>query len=58
MEQYVKLLKEYLEGKRNYTKTMFKITGTLFRGVSKGRFTYNEGLAEMYKLGGNCNVHK
>lgn len=52
MEKYVEDLKEFLGTKRNFTKTMFKITGTIIRGVQKGRFTYEQGLKALEKLGG------
>ncbi len=52
MEKYTNLLKGYLVERRNFTKTMFKIVGTIYRGVTKGRFTYEEGLKALQKLGG------
>lgn len=50
MEEYTEVLKGYLKGKRNYTKTMFKIMGTIWRGSEKGRFTLDEGLKALNKL--------
>lgn len=52
MEKRVELMIKYLGEQRNFTKTMFKISGTLYRGVTRGRFTYEEGIEAMYKLGG------
>ena len=56
MEKYVELLQKYLSGKRNFTKTMFKIAGTIYRGATKGRFTYEEGMAKLDALRGVTNV--
>jgi len=55
MEKYVELLKNYLNGKRDYTKTMFKIMATIYRGVNNGRFTLDDGLKAMKNLGGTAN---
>lgn len=55
MEEYVEVLKDYLQGKRDYTKIMFKISGALYRGVSNGRFTWEEGLKVM-RQGGTANA--
>lgn len=51
MEEYMKIFEEYLNGKRNYTKAMFKITSSLYRGVANNRFTFDEGLNAMKELG-------
>lgn len=50
MEKYVENLKEFLGAKRNFDKTMFKIAGTIYRGVNKGRFTVKQVLNELNKL--------
>lgn len=50
MEKCTEVLKEYLKGKRNYTKTMFKILGTIWRGSEKGRFTLDKGVKALNKL--------
>lgn len=52
MAEYTRQLQEFLGTKRNFSKTMFKITGTIIRGVNKGRFTYEQGLNALNKLGG------
>lgn len=44
MEEYMKSFKEYIGEQRNFTKTMFKIAGTLYRGVTNNRFTMEQGL--------------
>ncbi len=49
MEEYVKSLQEYLEGKRNFNKTMFKVAGTIYRGVTNKRFSIEKAIK---KLGG------
>lgn len=47
MEEYTDELKQYLKRNRNWSKTMFKIAGTLYRGVNKGRFTWEQGLNKL-----------
>ena len=37
MEEYTERLKQNLGKQRYLTKTMFKIAGTIYRGVTKGR---------------------
>lgn len=52
MEKYTEILKENIgEDRHTYTKTMFMIMGTIYRGVNNGRFTYEQGLSEIDKLG-------
>ena len=46
----MKLFKEYIKNDRHYTKTMFKIMGTLYRAVSKGRITWKQGFQEIKKM--------
>ena len=50
MEEYTNALKEYLKDRRNLKKTIFKIVGTIYRGVNKGRFTLDEGLTALKSL--------
>ena len=50
VEEYTEVLKDYLKGKRNYTKTMFKVMGTIWRGSEKGRFTLDEGINVLNKI--------
>lgn len=53
MEEYMRLFKDYIgEDRHTYTKTMFKIMGTLYRVVSKGRITWEQGLEKLNSLGG------
>lgn len=52
MEEYTNLLKEYLDKDRNWTKNVFKIMGTIYRGVKKDRFTYEQGIKAIERLGG------
>lgn len=49
MTEYTRLLKEYLGEQRTFTKTMFKIAGTIYRDVNNNRFTVEQALN---KLGG------
>ena len=50
MEEYMILFKEYIkEDRHTYTKSMFKIMGSLYREVSKGRITWEQGLQELKK---------
>lgn len=51
MEEYVKSLQEYLEGKRNFNKTMFKVAGTIYRGVNKNRFTIEKAFSKLNNRG-------
>ena len=53
MEEYTNELKQCLEKNRDWTRTMFKIAGTIYRGVTKGRFTIEQGLNKLDNLGGN-----
>lgn len=50
MEEYVDSLKEYLGSRRNLTKKVYVIVGTLYRGVTRGRFTYEQGLNKLNSL--------
>lgn len=52
MEEYMDLFKDYIG---EDTKTMFKIMGTLYRAVSKGRITWEQGLQKLNSLGGATN---
>lgn len=42
MEKYVKLIKEYLGGKRNIEKTVFYLVGRIYRGINNNRFTWKQ----------------
>ena len=55
MEEYLKLLQECLAGKRYLTKTMFKISATIYRGVKNGRFSYDDGMKAINELGSAVN---
>lgn len=50
MEEYTHELKQHLDKNRNWTKTMFKIAGTIYRGVNNNRFTVEQGLNALNKL--------
>lgn len=49
MAEYTNKLQEFLGKQRHFTKTMFKIAGTIYRGVNNNRFTVEQALS---KLGG------
>lgn len=40
MEEYVKLTKEYLNGRRNMGKKVFYLMGRVYRGINNSRFTW------------------
>lgn len=46
----MKIFKEYIKKDRHYTKTMFKFMGTLYRAVSKGRITWEQGMQEIKRM--------
>ncbi len=52
MEELTKKLEKYLGNNRSWTKSIFKIMGSLYRGVTNNRFTLNQGLEKLNKLGG------
>lgn len=53
MAEYTRLLQEHLVEQRHFTKTRFKIAGTIYRGVNNNRFTLEQGLNKLNSLGGN-----
>lgn len=55
MEEYIETLKEYLQGRRDTTRKVYSIMGTLFRGVQNKRFTWEQGLEYINSLGGATN---
>lgn len=57
MEQYIEILKDYLQGKRDTARKVYSIMATLFRGVQNKRFTWEQGLEYINKLGGVTNVN-
>lgn len=50
MENYTENLKEYLKERRNISKRLYKLIGTTFRRVQKGRTTW-ENIIKL--MGGN-----
>lgn len=48
MEKCTDLLNEYLEGRRDINKIVFKIVGTIFRGVNNNRFTWEQVEKELF----------
>ncbi len=47
MEKCTDLLNEYLEGRRNIERIVFKTVGTIFRGVNNNRFTLEQAEAKL-----------
>lgn len=52
MEEYTEFLRGYLEKRRNITKNVFKIAGSIYRGVKNSRFIVEEELAHLNKKEG------
>lgn len=52
MENYTNLLKNFFGTNRECKRNMFKIMGTLYRAVTKGRITWEQGLEKVNSLGG------
>lgn len=52
MEEYIETLKDYLQDRRDTTRRVYNIMGTLFRGVQNKRFTWEQGLEFINNLGG------
>lgn len=47
----MEIFKSYIgEDRQKYTKAMFKIMGTIYRGSTKGRFTLDEGLKALNRV--------
>ncbi len=51
MEELTKKLEGYLGSNRDCTKEIFKMVGSIYRGVSKGRFTLDKALEVLKKEG-------
>ena len=49
MEKCTDLLNEYLKGRRDINKIVFKIVGTIFRGINNDRFTLEQALAKLWE---------
>ena len=49
MEEYTKLLEDYLNGRRDIEKIVFNIMGTIFRGVNNNRFTLEQAEAKLWE---------
>ena len=47
MEKCTDLLNEYLEGRRDIERIVFKVVGTIFRGVNNNRFTLDQALTKL-----------
>lgn len=55
MEEYIEDLRDYLQDRRNISRRVYNIMGTLFRGVQNKRFTWEQGLEYINRLGGLTN---
>ena len=53
MGEYTDELRQHLDKRRDWTKKRFKVAGTLYRGITRGRFTIEQGLNKLNSLGGN-----
>lgn len=49
MEKCTDLLNEYLEGRRDIKKIVFKTIGTIFRGINNNRFTLEQAEAKLWE---------
>lgn len=55
MENHTNLLKNFFGTNRKCKRNMFRIMGTLYRAVTKGRITWEQGLEKVNSLGGEVN---
>lgn len=50
MEEYTEMFRKYIgKDRKRYTKKIFKIMGTIYRGVTKERFTWEEVEKELFE---------
>lgn len=49
MEKCTDLLNEYLEGRRDIERIVFKVVGTIFRGVNNNRFTLEQAEKKLWE---------
>jgi hypothetical protein len=42
MEEYINILKDYLNGRRNIKKALYKVMSTAYRAVQNGRMTWDD----------------
>lgn len=47
MEKCTDLLNEYLEGRRDMKRIVFKVVGTIFRGINNNRFTLEQAIVKL-----------
>ncbi len=55
MEELTKKLEGYLGSNRDCTKEVFKMVGSIYRGVNKGRFSLEKALLYLNKKEGAVN---
>lgn len=48
MDKCTDLLNEYLEERRDVKKIVFKVVGSIFRGVNNNRFTLEQAEAKLF----------
>lgn len=53
MEKFTELVKENLKDRRNLKRKIFRLAGTIYRGISNNRFTLEQ--AEEKLFGGMAN---
>lgn len=49
VERCTDLLNEYLEGRRNIERLVFKTVGTIFRGVNNNSFTLEQAMTKLWE---------
>ena len=47
MERCTDLLNECLEGRRDIERIVFKVVGTIFRGINNNRFTLEQAIVKL-----------
>lgn len=52
MEQYIEILKDYLQDRRDVSRRVYSIMSTLFRGAQNKRFTWEQGMEYINRLRG------
>ena len=53
MEEYTKVLREYLQGRRNITKRVYKVISRAYRAIMNGRMTWTSLENQISKGGAN-----
>ena len=53
MEEYTKVLREYLQGRRNITKRVYKVISRDYRAIMNGKMTWTSLENQISKGGAN-----